>query len=456
MIYKFSPYFKVKVDSQLEISIESLYKTFAFKNLNPEVTNVVTRLIDGAEEDSLVDLLLHNFGLLSQFYFYFEEFKKLGILSISVGTLDKVLVEATPHTPDFCYYKNAFQQDQKFKLSRFCFFRSEGDHFILETPLCPVHIKVVEKDALTIIYSFASPKSMIEVIQGNLNFAPKIVEDLCQLLYQAKIILTWDDHTEEEKDPHFIPWEFHDLLFHSRSRKGRHSYAFGGTYPHQNSLPSPPAIKKTSSQIIVPLKIPDFEEANKNSLPFSFVLENRRSKREGTHGLSSNEISEFLYKSCRVKSIQQTAMGEITVRPYPSAGGRYELEIYLVIHNCLEIPSGLYYYHPVNHHLEKISTSPENVQSLIQASMRSAAKEEPPQVLFILSARFQRISWKYQSMAYASILKDVGSLMQTMYLVATSMNLHPCALGGGDSDFFAKACGLNYYEETSVGEFILS
>jgi len=35
------------------------------------------------------------------------------------------------------------------------------------------------------------------------------------------------------------------------------------------------------------------------------------------------------------------------------------------------------------------------------------------------------------------------------------MNLAPCALGAGDSDLFARAAGLDYYAETSVGEFLL-
>ena len=58
-------------------------------------------------------------------------------------------------------------------------------------------------------------------------------------------------------------------------------------------------------------------------------------------------------------------------------------------------------------------------------------------------------------MAYATILKDTGVLMQTMYLVAEAMGLAACAVGGGHSDIFARTAGTNYYEETTVGEFIL-
>ena len=81
--------------------------------------------------------------------------------------------------------------------------------------------------------------------------------------------------------------------------------------------------------------------------------------------------------------------------------------------------------------------------------------ESPPQVMLLLAARFGRTMWKYESMAYALVLKQVGILYQTMYLTATAMGLAPCALGGGNSDAFAAATGLDYYEETSVGEFLL-
>jgi hypothetical protein len=42
-----------------------------------------------------------------------------------------------------------------------------------------------------------------------------------------------------------------------------------------------------------------------------------------------------------------------------------------------------------------------------------------------------------------------------MYLVATAMDLAPCGVGCGDADLFARAVGTNYYDETSVGEFLL-
>ena len=38
-------------------------------------------------------------------------------------------------------------------------------------------------------------------------------------------------------------WSFHDLLFHTRSRRGRHAEPLGATYPFKDSLPPLPAVK---------------------------------------------------------------------------------------------------------------------------------------------------------------------------------------------------------------------
>ena len=78
-----------------------------------------------------------------------------------------------------------------------------------------------------------------------------------------------------------------------------------------------------------------------------------------------------------------------------------------------------------------------------------------PQVLITIAARFGRISWKYSSLAYALILKDVGVLIQTFYLMATEMGLGGCAIGSTNIELFARMTGLDFCVEGPVGQFIL-
>jgi SagB-type dehydrogenase family enzyme len=78
-----------------------------------------------------------------------------------------------------------------------------------------------------------------------------------------------------------------------------------------------------------------------------------------------------------------------------------------------------------------------------------------PQILITIAARFDRISWKYRSIAYALILKDVGVLIQTLYLMATEMGLGGCAIGTSNIDLFAKMTGIEFHIEGPVGQFAI-
>ena len=164
---------------------------------------------------------------------------------------------------------------------------------------------------------------------------------------------------------------------------------------------------------------------------------------------------EFLHRAARTRGTIATSHGELASRPYPGGGALYELEIYAAVDRCEGLGRGLYQYLPAEHGLARISDATPAVERLIEDAYFTIDRVSRPQVLLVLAARFQRVSWKYSSMTYALVLKDVGVMMQTMYLVATDMGLAPCALGGGNADLFAAATGLDYLEEGSVGEFAL-
>src|SRR5262249_31647902 len=46
-----------------------------------------------------------------------------------------------------------------------------------------------------------------------------------------------------EGDHHLALWDFHDLLFHTRSTEGRHANPLGGIYPHGGVIPPIPEVR---------------------------------------------------------------------------------------------------------------------------------------------------------------------------------------------------------------------
>jgi SagB-type dehydrogenase family enzyme len=237
--------------------------------------------------------------------------------------------------------------------------------------------------------------------------------------------------------------------------------SFGGTYRFLNKSEPLSALKSPPSGEWFTLWKPDMRKLSKEDISFSAILEERTSIRDydEQNPITARQLGEFLYRVGRIKEFKPKNPAkhfsyEVTLRPYPAGGGCYELEIYLIIRSCQGFASGLYYYDPKNHRICKIS-DPTSATDQILLEAKLANGRVVPQVLICLAARFSRVSWKYESIAYATILKNVGVLYQTMYLVATAMGLAPCALGGGNSDLFAQVAGTDYYAETSVGEFML-
>ncbi len=293
------------------------------------------------------------------------------------------------------------------------------------------------------------------------HMTPVVIPDEGVLLASTQAVFPCDSQGQipEDVDPALRQWEYHDLLFHSRSRMGRHDYPIGGTFRFADQLPHAPALKPASGGPRFPLPKPDQTSPGPD---FFAVLEVRRSIwSSGDTPLNLEQLGILLWHTARVQTHRPAnpddpRQYETTLRPVAGGGAMHELELYLTITRCTGLEPALYRYDPLAHELEWISAPSPDTEGLVQDAMRAAALQTPPDVLITLAARFGRMSWKYQSMAYAAVLKHVGVMYQQLYLVATALNLAPCAIGAGNSDRFAAAAGTNYYQETSVGEFVLS
>jgi SagB-type dehydrogenase family enzyme len=285
----------------------------------------------------------------------------------------------------------------------------------------------------------------------------QLIRAIITNLFSANFILRSSPSCETlEETPPLCLWEFHDLLFHARSRLGRHSNPYGGTYRFRNKIEPLPAAKPQLGLPTILFDKIDRSQIDSQNIPFIRVLDNRKSIRNhGDEVLSKEELGMFLFLTARTKEIFDTPYGQLSRRPYPSGGASYELEIYVLVNRCTSIPKALYHYCPLKHALFRVADQNEYTHALLESAWHTVQRESRPHVLLIITSRIGRVSWKYQSIAYSLILKHVGVLVQTMYLVATQLGLAPCALGGGDSDLFSLASGINYYEETSVCEFIL-
>lgn len=348
--------------------------------------------------------------------------------------------------------------DPRYTLSRFALLRRAGRDQVLESPLSATRIVLHDGRCAGWLHALSPGRSWQELADLDAGPCPPVARGFVELLCDAGLLSAVDDGgaTAEDADPTLAPWEMHDLWMHARSRAGRHVRPYGRTHRFAGTFPPLPAVKPPMEGETIPLFRPDLAARAARDLPFTEVLESRRTIRHhGEAPLTDRQLGELLYRVARTRGVRETPWGEVSERPYPAGGGAHELELYPLIQRCRGLEPGLYHYAGAEHQLVRLSEPNVHTEELLSQAVRATTLDWQPQVLIVIAARFQRVAWTYQSIAYALTLKHVGVLVQTLYLVATAMGLAPCALGGGSADLFARAAGTDYYAESSVGEFLI-
>jgi SagB-type dehydrogenase family enzyme len=336
-------------------------------------------------------------------------------------------------------------------LSRFVSLRPHRGAWLLECPLATHRVVLHSPVAVQLVVQLSGARSLSQLARA---LRVPLAETRAAVSRLHAAGFTERAPRTKQGAEALAMWEPHDLTFHTRSRLGLHGELIGGAFPFRDVIPSLPAVKPGMRHELS-LPRPPHDVSRKT---LADVLARRRSKRLSRRRLTLEQLSDFLYLSSRVRGRYRSAgrtSYEITKRPHPSGGACYPLELYLAIGRCAGLLAGLYHYDPVSHRLGWVNAPANSRERVLETARVAMAVRRPPQVVIVYAARFGRVAWKYRGMAYATILKDVGALLQTMYLVATDLGLSACALGCGDSAVLAGAIGEPWFVESSVGEMAL-
>jgi SagB-type dehydrogenase family enzyme len=395
-----------------------------------------------------------------------ERLAKRGLLEYRLARSqadgDAVIIE--PQTPDYWPRAAQLRATDVLVLSRFAYLRRRADEMVLESPCAGALFRICDPAIASALAVLAEPRQ-IKWLRRQNGF-PSI--ELLALLVDCQILFKVDAARDSslrsiEGDDNLVLWDFHDLLFHTRSTEGRHANPVGGLYSYVDVMPPPPAVRPPWPGEKIDLH--KFA-APAQALPsVGKLLRERHSVRDfdSRRPVTLSELSQFLEYTARVLSsvtapLEPDGGGPTvtyTVRPFPSAGGSYELELYLAVDKCEGLPRGFYHYDAGGHALTPIDVGRRELEAQLAAAQFAMGAAALPQILITIAARFGRVSWKYSSIAYALIVKDVGVLTQTFYLMATDMGLGGCAIGTANIDLFAKMTGLDFHVEGLVGQFAL-
>jgi SagB-type dehydrogenase family enzyme len=350
----------------------------------------------------------------------------------------------------------ALREGLRYGLSRFVFTHVVDGELVLENPLAEGRVWMATWHGPALLGALAAPKRPEDFMAAVPGIPPEAAAAFLRMLTEVGALTELGaDGTPVEPEA-LATWEFHDLLFHRQTRWGQREGIYGGaTYRFRDRIPQPGKKPPLSGEALS-LEVPDLAAAERRDPPFTAVLERRRSIRtHGSRPVTRAQLGELLYRAVGLRHVVFPGRGEGEGRPFPSGGALYETEVYVIANQCEGLEAGLYHYRPDDHALYRVSGRTPDVDLLLRSGMTGAIIATPPQVMLVLTARFAKVAWKYETMAYAVMLKHVGVIIQTLYLVATAMGLAPCGLGGGSAEMFARASGVDPLVEGSVGEFLL-
>lgn len=346
------------------------------------------------------------------------------------------------------------QAQIKLQLSPYVLFRSNGDVLLLEQPLSRFIIPLRTNSIVSLILRFIHPTICEHLLK---QFSPeqKIkFQQLIELLKDKQVLISVDAEKSQDIAP-LEMWELHNILFHTQSRHGLNLRSIGATYRF-GSRDNQENVKRKSEwtgqtiDLITPDNSPD------DSFTLAEALEQRRSTYHSSQ-ISLSDLSDFLFYSLRVKSVTETDSTHPTIRKfYPSGGALHSLEIYLAAINCRDLGVGVYYYDGFNHRLISIPEQEDLARSIGEGASASMGQSSLPAAVIVFSSRFGRVFWKYESIGYRLLLIELGTVFQTLHLVASRLKLSVCIVGSGNSSEFSEKLGLNYFRETSIGEFVIN
>ena len=381
------------------------------------------------------------------------------------GDSDQVVIE--PQLPDYWPRLPRLRDTDKLVLSRFAYLRRRADELVLKSPRAGALFKIGDPKVAALVAALVTPQT-VKTLRRQPGF-PGL--DLLALLLDSRILFKVSAKDKglrpNEGDGNLVLWDFHDLLFHARSTEGRHANLVGGVYSYVDVIEPLPAVRPSWPGEKIDLgRFPSTAGQEPSAVK---LFKERRSTRDfdDRAPITLTELSQFLDSAARISETVETPFDPQsdpagggptlthTVRPYPSGGASYELELYLAVNACEGLPRGFYHYDPDAHALVPIAVHHRDFDAMLQGAEFAMGESGTPQILVTIAARFGRVSWKYSSIAYSLILKDTGVLMQTLYLMAADMGLGGCAIGTTNIELFAKMTGLDFHVEGPVGQFAL-
>jgi SagB-type dehydrogenase family enzyme len=235
---------------------------------------------------------------------------------------------------------------------------------------------------------------------------------------------------------------------------------------HENSKLFPLLAREQSSQFVVsPFEMflttrgfRQYQDAPRTPLPTSLlstdslqdVMQRRRSTRNLSGPLALDELATLLRQSLGITAVVANADYELHqgLRAWPSAGGLYPLDVYIVASNVDGLAPGIYHFNVVRNELERMPSRPP--QDVLRDGFFWQDFVVSAAATFLYVAVFERTLAKYGDRGYRLVLLDAGHSAQNVLLTAAQLHIGAVCLGGFCDDSLADDLHIDGLSEAVI------
>jgi SagB-type dehydrogenase family enzyme len=142
-----------------------------------------------------------------------------------------------------------------------------------------------------------------------------------------------------------------------------------------------------------------------------------------------------------------------TRRTYPSGGGLYPVETYVIATLIDGTTPGIFHYHPTAHALERLWGLPAEFDL---KKMVPNPDYLNPSMLIVFTSVWKRSSAKYGDLSYQHALLEAGHMSENILLLATALNLQTRPYAGFNDDEIIRLLDIDEELEQPVHSITVS
>ncbi len=132
-------------------------------------------------------------------------------------------------------------------------------------------------------------------------------------------------------------------------------------------------------------------------------------------------LAQLLYLSAGITRHRKHPGGDFYFRAAACTGALYEVEVYVVCGNLIDLEPGVYHFAPAEFALRRLRDG--DYRSVLSEATRGEAAIVHAPLTIICTCTYWRNAWKYQARTYRHFGWDNGTLLANLLAVATALGM---------------------------------